>query len=302
MGQYLTWLAAALRDAGLPVREVPGWQTRGHGAMHDEVAGVLVHHTAGPATGLLPSERVLVEGRTGLAGPLCNLALARDGTWVVVAAGQAWHAGTGVLPWCPQNQGNSRLIGIEGESVGTRDDWTPAQRASYPRGVAALLIHLGLGSFRVAAHREWAPSRKIDPAFWDMHAFRADVARWMTAPTGGALMALSDTEQRELLDRVRNLEHQLVLGEGGPDGRWGWRTFDGGTGETLTVVDMLRRANVRLEDAHRRLDALAAALARVGETAARPGVTPEQIRAAVTAALDEGLVRVDVSVQGRPPA
>ena len=173
----LTWLGDVLRKAGLPVREVPGWQTRGHGAM-SSVLGVLAHHTAGPQTGNFPSERVVVLGRPGLEGPLANLGLARDGTWVVVAAGQAWHAGSGSISWCPANQGNSHLIGVEAESCGIRDDWTDAQRGSYPRGVAALLSHLNLPASRAIGHKEWAPTRKIDPAFWDMSVFRADVARW----------------------------------------------------------------------------------------------------------------------------
>jgi hypothetical protein len=145
--------------------------------------GVLCHHTAGPAAGDYPSERVVVNGRTGLPGPLCNLGLTRSGTWVVVAAGTAWHAGTGAASWVPANQGNTHLIGVEAESVGTRDDWTPQQRESYPRGVAALLRALEVGPERAIGHKEWAPGRKIDPAFWDMNSFRADVARWMNTIT-----------------------------------------------------------------------------------------------------------------------
>jgi hypothetical protein len=181
----MTDIAAILRDAGLPVREVPGWQSRGHGAM-GPVLGVLCHHTAGAASGNYPSERIVVNGRPGLAGPLAQLGLARDGTWIVIAAGQAWHAGTGSMSWVPGRRGNTHLIGIEAESVGTRDDWTPQQRAGYPRGVATLLEAFGLPASRAIGHKEWAPGRKIDPAYWDMRAFRAEVARLMAggpAPT-----------------------------------------------------------------------------------------------------------------------
>ncbi len=178
MARMLTELADVLRADGLPVREIPGWKTRGHGAMAD-VLGVLCHHTAGPKTGLYPSENIVVNGRPGLAGPLANLGLDRAGTWITVAAGQAWHAGTGSAPWCPANAGNSHLIGVEAESCGTRDDWTDAQRGSYPRGVAALLRHFRLPAARAIGHKEWAPGRKIDPAFWDMGAFRSDVDRWL---------------------------------------------------------------------------------------------------------------------------
>lgn len=226
----LTWMAGALRHAGLPVREVDGWRGRGHGAMGD-VLGCLIHHTAGPATGDFPSERVVVNGRTGLPGPLCNLGLTRSGTWVVVAAGQAWHAGTGAVSWCPANQGNSRLIGVEAESTGTtkpNGDWTAAQRTSYPRGVAALLKHLGLGSYRVIGHKEWAPRRKIDPAFWDMKAFRADVARWMTAPTQIPVEDDLTPDQARMLEEVYRELTLRLPNRRGPDGA----VIDGGGSDT----------------------------------------------------------------------
>lgn len=172
----LTWLADVLRAGGLTVTETPGWKTRGHGPML-QPRGVLLHHTAGAATGNYPSLSIVRDGRPGLPGPLAQLGLARDGTWLVIAAGQAWHAGAGgPLAGVPKDQGNQYLIGVEAESVGVREDWTPAQRAAYPRGVAVLLRHLGLGADRAVGHKEWAPARKIDPAFWSMTVFRAAVA------------------------------------------------------------------------------------------------------------------------------
>src|SRR6184192_3725641 len=132
MAAMLTWMADCLRSAGLPVQEIPGWQARSHGGFAGPgdgsgVLGVLCHHTAGAAFGDgtwgatqvagYPSLRVVVDGRPGLDGPLCNLGLARTGAWVVVAAGTAWHAGTGSAPWCPADQGNSHLIGVEAEST-----------------------------------------------------------------------------------------------------------------------------------------------------------------------------------------
>lgn len=85
-------------------------------------------------------------------------------------------------------------------------------------------------------------------------------------PRGGFLMALNDAEQGELLALVRTLHHQLYAGEGDQQtGRAGWPTWAGGTGETLTVVDYLRRANVEtrqvhpsLTSLHQKVDALAA--------------------------------------------
>lgn len=181
----MDWLADVLRSEGLTVTEIPGWHQRGHGEMAADVLGVLCHHTAGPAAGNYPSLITVRDGRPDLAGPLANLGLARDGTWIVIAAGQAWHAGSGSISWCPADEGNRHLIGVEAESVGARDDWTPAQRSSYPRGTAALLAHLGLPASRAIGHKEWAPGRKIDPAFWDMNQFRRAVSALMTVPASG---------------------------------------------------------------------------------------------------------------------
>jgi hypothetical protein len=183
-----TWLADALRAGGLPVNEsiVPDWKQRGHTDGPFEPIGVLAHHTAGPRTGDLPSLAIVRDGNAALLGPRANLMLTRSGVFVPIAAGRAWHAGAGSAPWVPHADGNRYLIGIEAESSGVVDDWTPAQRTNYPKGVAALLKWMHAGPDRVIGHKEWAPGRKPDPAFWDMDSFRASVAGWLIAPSGGA--------------------------------------------------------------------------------------------------------------------
>lgn len=203
-----TWIADALRARGLAVDEslVPDWQSRTHtdGPTMGTVVGVMGHHTAGGASGNLPSLGIVRDGRAGLAGPLANLMLARDGTWVPIAAGRCWHAGgadnPGAWPWVPNGDANGYVLGVEAESVGTADDWTAAQRESYPRGVAALLAHQGLGADRFLGHKEWAPTRKIDPANWDMGAFRAAVTRWLTTSTGGLFMSLTPEQELRVLE------------------------------------------------------------------------------------------------------
>lgn len=177
----LTWLAQVLKDAGLTVAEQPGWQSRGRGPMGN-VKGVICHHTAGPKSGIMPSLTVITHGRPGLDGPLAQLGLGRDGTWFVIAAGRANHAGAGL--WKGITAGNMSFIGIEAENQGIpADPWPPAQVESYARGCAALLKKLGAGVDMCIGHKEWAPRRKIDPSF-DMKAFRADVAALMA---GGAV-------------------------------------------------------------------------------------------------------------------
>lgn len=172
------WLADALRAGGVPVYEQPGWQGRGTGGTFTPL-GVLLHHTAGPRSGNLPSLGIVRNGRSDLQGPLAQLMLARDGVYHVIAAGRANHAGVGAARFVPANDGNRYLVGIEAESCGLVDDWTPEQRANYPKGVAALCRAMGVGEGNVLGHKEWAPTRKIDPAFWDMNGFRAVVRGWL---------------------------------------------------------------------------------------------------------------------------
>ncbi|MBL8893862.1 MAG: N-acetylmuramoyl-L-alanine amidase [Rhizobiales bacterium] len=175
MAFSLTWLPDVLRNAGLKVAEQPGWASRGRGEMQT-VQGIVCHHTATASQANMPTLRMLTDGRSDLPGPLAQLGLARDGTYYVIAAGIANHAGSG--RWKGFG-GNSRFIGIEAENAGTAaDPWPDVQMDSYRRGVAAILKRLGLGADRCCGHKEYAPDRKVDPLF-DMNLFRREVAAIM---------------------------------------------------------------------------------------------------------------------------
>ncbi len=177
MAYSLTWLARVLLDADLKVSEVAGWPNRGAG---DVVAikGIVCHHTAGARNGNMPSLGVITDGRSDLAGPLSQLGLGRDGTFYVVAAGRANHAGRGA--WHGVTTGNSSFIGIEAENTGT-EPWPDVQVDAYRRGCAAILKKLGLTSNDCCGHKEWAlpKGRKNDPNGIDMDQFRAQVAAIM---------------------------------------------------------------------------------------------------------------------------
>lgn len=181
MGVRAVWLADAARLTGFPVLEVAGWRTRGHGGFR-VLEGVVLHHTADGPNGNYPSLGVVRDGRAGLAGPLSNLGLGRDGTVLVIAAGVGWHAGASA--WAGYRDLNDTFLGIEAESVGVRDDWTPAQRDCYPRLVAACLFYLRRGADRACAHRECAlpHGRKIDPAYWNLPWLRSHVAHLLGDP------------------------------------------------------------------------------------------------------------------------
>lgn len=168
----LTDLADACRKSGLPVVEVDGWRTRGHGAFLG-LNSIVCHHTATSARALgdYPSLRIVRDGRSDLPGPLSQLGLGRNGTVYVIAAGVAWHAGATFYP----RQDNWHAIGIEAEADGL-SAWPEAQMDAYARLVAALAEHYAIPLSSVQGHKEVAKplGRKVDPNF-DMTAFRQRV-------------------------------------------------------------------------------------------------------------------------------
>jgi len=182
MNYSLLWLPSVLKAAGLKVALVPGWEQRGLGDA-GRVMGVLCHHTAGSAVGNMPTLNTLVNGRAAsprapaLRGPLAHLGLGRDGTFYVVAAGRCFHAGEG--QWNGVRSGNTNFIGIEAENTGENEPYPAVQMEAYLHGTAAILLHEGLPSICAAGHKEYAPTRKIDPRF-DMNEFRLNVHKVMT--------------------------------------------------------------------------------------------------------------------------
>ena len=169
---FLTGLANALAGTGLNVEEISGWKTRGRGPMI-KAKSIICHHTgsAQSASNPFPTRHVLIAGRPGLIGPLCNLALDRNGKVYIVAAGRANHAGAVKrLRWS-----NSYAIGIEAEADG-RSAWPPRQMEAYALLCKALLEHYGIPLDDVRGHKEvcFPTGRKIDPNF-NMPNFRTMV-------------------------------------------------------------------------------------------------------------------------------
>lgn len=181
MAYALVWLADVLRNAGLNVVETPGWADRGHGDV-GVTRGVLLHHCAGPLHQSAASlEKILIEGRPDLPGPLAQLGLEEDGTFYTIAAGRCWHAGAG--EWQGIKTGNASFIGIEAVNTGLANDpWDKPQMDAYVRGVAAILNHIDAPAIMAARHAEYAlpKGRKSDPSF-DGDTFRAALAPFMAA-------------------------------------------------------------------------------------------------------------------------
>lgn len=225
MAFSLTWLPEVLEDAGLKVAEQPGWRTRGRGDI-GPVKGVICHHTAGPLAGNMPSLNLVTEGRPDLGGPLAQLCLGRDGTYFVVAAGRANHAGAG--KWQNITTGNSSFIGIEAENTGhtsgpKAEPWPEVQMDAYRRGVAAILKKIHADPIMCCGHREYAlpPGRKPDPTF-DMDSFRDGVRAIMagTAPAPVLIPAV-DSRNRPTLRRgargelVKRIQNGVGMGADG---------------------------------------------------------------------------------------
>lgn len=202
----LIWLPDVLESAGLKVAETPGWRTRGRAEM-GEVLGVMCHHTATSAGGNMPTLNLLINGRSDLQGPLAQLGLGRDGTFYVIAAGRANHAGRG--DWRGITTGNSSFIGIEAENSGLpADAWPAVQIDAYQRGVAALLLKVRASASMCCGHKEYAlpAGRKADPSF-DMGPFRTAVDAYLKGKTPPALIAPIDGAKRPTIRR-------------GDDGTW----------------------------------------------------------------------------------
>lgn len=169
----LLWLPDVIRDAGFDIHVEPGWETRGK-TFYRSVKGVVCHHTATPQSrrGDYPSLQIVRDGRVDVPGPLSQLGLGRSGKKVyIIASGRANHAGAG--SW-PGFYGNTDLIGIEAEHPGGSYGWPVDQYDAYVVLVEVLLKQLGKPAANAIGHKEWAPTRKVDPNF-SMDRFRKDV-------------------------------------------------------------------------------------------------------------------------------
>ncbi len=194
MGRYWLphldrWLAAP----GLDVETWPDWRKRSRSSGgFDNVLALGPHHTAVPATDPDPVIDARQAARRAWDSaryrPVGNFRLARNGLWIVGAAGATNTQGRGLATPCsrgtiPANAGNRYVIAIEAMNDGIGEPWSAEQLDSYEVGCAALIYGLKndgaydavAGEFveiildpthpgDIHAHFEYAPDRKIDPA------------------------------------------------------------------------------------------------------------------------------------------
>jgi hypothetical protein len=214
---HMRAIAKICRDRyGLKVLEHPGWATRGRSsALAPEY--VIAHHTAASTD----VTNLLINGRPDVSGPLCNWALLKDGTVVLIACGRANHAGVA-------NVSSSHSFGIEATGpvpVSARGASAFPNYQAYLRLLAAHCAHYGWGVDRIRAHKEIAqpPGRKIDVAV-DMDAMRAAVRALLSStpkpkPEPVEVDELAG-EGPKILDLVERIDAQLrAFVEGQPTHR-----------------------------------------------------------------------------------
>lgn len=212
-----TFLPRLLRQWGVTVKEMDNWDQWGEGDFTD-IIGVMCHHTAGPNTS---AEYIARNPNLG-NGLSSQIHLSRDGVVTLCGVGVAWHAGPDEArtpAWAKgqvqirtrhpnkwQSLGNAKMIGIEAVNSGDGTQvWPEKQVDAYARTVAAILWYLGLPLERCIAHKEFAPSRKIDPNF-DMTGFRARVKKHLDNPpsSGGEEDDMFSDTDRLMLSEIRN--------------------------------------------------------------------------------------------------
>lgn len=244
-------LPDALRRRGLTVETVAGWETRSAGSFNPK--GAVCHWTAGPANATgRPSLNVVVNGRPGLSGPLCNVYLDRAGIAVVVSANRANHAGVG--NW-KSLTGNSAVFGTEAEGASS-GDFTAAQRWAYPRVNAAYSDLGGFGADMVCGHSEWATpaGRKTDINGYTMTEMRAQVA---ALRAGGDENDVTPDQWAYIVSMNSKLDRATDASEGV------WRMLKGAHGDNADRLTDLWTAILAIKDPNQTSDpsAVAAALA-----------------------------------------
>lgn len=222
------WLEA-MTGEGLVVVEQGDWWNRERddetGKAFGPVNGVVIHHTAG-----VNSLNVVVNGVSGLPGPLCHGYMPKSGKIHMISGGRANHAGTfaqnawnAVLAESPVHpypdsaepiDANDHTYGLEIENLGNGEDPYPLEQyqAAVKWATAICRFH-GWTEHSVIGHKE-GTRRKIDPKgpvaggpLFTMDRFRADVRAALALPAGvwpnqEEDMALSAEDIDKVADRV----------------------------------------------------------------------------------------------------
>lgn len=229
-------VSVLLREDGLDVRDVPGWETRGSGPM-GVVRGLVRHHTGSPpGSSSHASLRVVTHGREGLRNSLSAFYQPRESAgpqlWVV-AARTSWHAGRG--GWVGDEPGpfrpatsNRTDFGVEVENDGRSEPFGPAQMHVTRRLEFRLAQVFGWqAGLTGCEHGEHAPGRKVDRHGMDGRRERLIVADLMQEDdmAGKAALKLIRIEGGDAVWAVTGSWRELVRSSAVAVAMWGdrWR-------------------------------------------------------------------------------
>jgi hypothetical protein len=201
-----------LRALGFTVHEWAGWESRGNG-QSSAYEGAVWHHTASNY-GAAPS--VLVTGRSDLPGPLCNFSGNADGSFTLIAAHPANHAGAsggyGTAPLPVTSLFNKRTMGLEIVYPGTQPMTAAQYRAMCAWGRVTTDV-FGYGDInRVKGHAETSITGKWDPGWAPGRTINLNQARIDARST--TPMQEDDMFTDDDRNRLASVHHNLFYGGG----------------------------------------------------------------------------------------
>ena len=188
-----TWLPAQLKKWGVRYKIVEGFADRGRplSAGKFDPNGSLTHHSGATSSEAKPAPGLstLINGRSDLKGPLCQVATDYNGVVYLIAAGRANHAGkTRATMGNPAGDGNAMYIGNEVMTNGTQK-MPAAQYEATVLFAAAVADYFGqTTAAKAGLHAttslagKWdlgAGNGKVEP--YSVTRFRADVAARLKA-------------------------------------------------------------------------------------------------------------------------
>ena len=225
-----------MRDAGLTVVEVDGWETRARssGGFANRPLGIQWHHTAGNMN-LDSNIDWMTEGCDD--APVGNMLLWPDGVCYMIAAGAANTAGKGgpitfSRGTVPKDSGNTTTWAIEAANSGTGQSWPQVQIDAYFAVSNELNFKFGNVPTDLFTHAGYCepscPGRKVDPATaaavagpwkpsactssgtWDQDDVRSEAQRRWTGVTPTPEPPEEDTLTKDEIEQIAKRTAELV--------------------------------------------------------------------------------------------
>lgn len=227
--QIDTFLSHLQRLAPRAVVETSGWRTRNNRTSWaaGSPIGIMAHHSASdPREAPGPAVNRIINGWSGLPGPVYGVFVVPTGDIHLIAAGPANHAGQGISAVRDRTRnglaplgnaaaadnmnGNAWFFSVGGQHRGTYPEWPAVQVTGIVAVCAAFCLARGFTAARAIHHREWT-RRRIDMSY------RGDLRGRTAATMAGTPIPPApptdwlDMDASTLRTIVRTEVHQEVL-------------------------------------------------------------------------------------------